>query len=235
MMSRDHIAAWAVHFYTALGAPLGLAALEATSRGRYGLAFGWMVVATFIDSTDGHLARRFRVKEVLPHFDGSKLDDIVDYLNYVVVPLVLAYHAGIVPQNWLGLLVASAPLVASGYGFCQMAAKTHDHFFTGFPSYWNVVVFYLYCLHWPVVVNIALLLLLSLLVFVPIRYLYPSRNRTAQRTTIALGIVWFAMVAPLLWQMPTPSPTLATISLFFPAYYVGLSVWLHYRQPATGC
>ena len=99
-------AAWAVHFYTGLGAPLGLVALVAVARGRYAIAFWCMAVATFIDSTDGALARRFRVKEVLPQFDGSKLDDIVDYLNYVVVPLVLAYHAGLVPQNRWGLLIA---------------------------------------------------------------------------------------------------------------------------------
>ena len=231
--SRNHLQAWAVHLYTALGAPIGMVAIEAIMRKRYAAAFWCMVLATLIDSTDGTLARRYRVKQVLPHFDGARLDDIVDYLNYVVVPLILAYNAQLIPKNGWGLLVAALPLLASGYGFCQLSAKTSDHFFTGFPSYWNVVVFYLFALAWPQWLNILALLTFSFLVFVPIRYLYPSRNPTAKKTTHVLGIIWFGMVALLLWQMPNPSRALATASLFFPAYYIGISFWLHYRHAQT--
>lgn len=229
--SSERLAAWGVHAYTASGAPLALVALVAIAQGSYAIAFWCMVVATLIDSTDGMLARRFRVKEVVPSFDGARLDDIVDYLNYVVVPLVLAYHAGLVPQNGWGLLVAGLPLLASGYGFCQTAAKTSDHFFTGFPSYWNIVVLYLFVLGWPTWVNVAWLVGLSILVFVPIRYLYPSRNRIAQKTTYALGIVWSILVFIVVAQLPTPSREVAVTSLFFPAYYVALSFWLHFRLP----
>src|SRR5215813_14738631 len=130
-MTTSQLAAWGVHFYTAFGAVLGFLALDATANSHYGAAFFWLTVATIIDCTDGTLARRVGVKQVLPHFDGAKLDDIVDYLNYVVVPLVLAYHAGLVPQNMWGLLIAGVPLLASGYGFCNSEAKTADHFFTG--------------------------------------------------------------------------------------------------------
>jgi phosphatidylcholine synthase len=230
-MVSPRFAAWAVHAYTALGAPLALVALVAVTHGRYDVAFWCMVFATFIDSTDGVLARRFRVKEVLPQFDGARLDDIVDYLNYVLVPLVLAYHAGLVPHGGWGLAVAGLPLVASGYGFCQTAAKTKDHFFTGFPSYWNVVILYLFVLGWPLWINIAWLVGLSVLVFVPIRYLYPSRNRFAQKTTYILGVVWAVLVFIVVAQMPTPSRDLALVSLFFPAYYVALSLWAHFTHP----
>jgi phosphatidylcholine synthase len=225
------LAAWAVHAYTASGAPLALVALVAVASGRYAIAFWCMVVATVIDSTDGMLARRFRVKEVLPNFDGARLDDIVDYLNYVVVPMVLAYHAGLVPHTWWGLFVCATPLLASGYGFCQTAAKTSDHFFTGFPSYWNIVVLYLYVLGWPLWINVLWLVGLSVLVFVPIRYLYPSRNRIAQKTTYVLGILWAVLVFIVVAQLPTPSREIALASLFFPAYYVAMSVWLHFRLP----
>lgn len=230
-MWSKRVAAWTVHAYTALGAPLALVALVFIAYGRYEVAFWCMVVATFIDATDGMLARRFRVKEVLPQFDGSRLDDIVDYLNYVVVPMVLAYQAGLVPAGIWGLLVAALPLLASGYGFCLATAKTSDHFFTGFPSYWNVVVLYLYVLGWPVWVNVGWLVGLSILVFVPIRYLYPSRNRIAQKTTWALGAIWGILLFVLLFQIPQPSRALALVSLFFPAYYVLMSFWLHFRLP----
>jgi phosphatidylcholine synthase len=225
------VAAWAVHAYTALGSPLALIALLAISRARYDVAFWCMVVATFLDSTDGTLARRFRVKDVLPHFDGGRLDDIMDYLNYVLVPVMLAYHAGLLPAGLPGLVIAALPLLASGYGFCQTAAKTKDHFFTGFPSYWNIVVLYLYVLGWPTWVNALWFAGLAAMVFVPIRYLYPSRNPFAQRTTYALGILWALLVLVLVAQLPTPSRDLARLSLFFPAYYVALSFWAHFRLP----
>jgi len=229
-MTSPVLAAWGVHFYTAFGAVLGFLALDAIATDHYGLAFIWMTVATFIDSTDGTLARRVRVKQVLPHFDGARLDDIVDYLNYVVVPVVLAYHAGMIPHGTLGLCIGSLPLLASGYGFCQIDAKTEDAFFKGFPSYWNVVVFYFYTLGTSPAFNVMALVIFSLLVFVPIGYLYPSKNKTAQRTTYALGGVWGVCMAVLLTQFPTPSHTLAALSLFFPIYYFAISFHLHFRR-----
>jgi len=224
------LAAWAVHLYTAMGTVIALLAWEAMSRNSYGLAFAWMAVALFIDCTDGTLARRVRVKEILPYFDGAKLDDIVDYLNYVVVPVVLAYHAAMLPSGIPGVLIAAAPLLSSGYGFCHANAKTPDHFFTGFPSYWNVVVFYFYILATPVWFNITTLLVLSLLVFVPIRYFYPSRTPTARRTTQLLGAVWAACFVAIIAMFPTPPRWLAWASLFFPVYYIGMSVHLHLRS-----
>ncbi len=229
-MIRPVVAAWGVHFYTACGAVIGFLGLEATARGNYGLAFTWMALATFIDSTDGTLARRARVKQVLPQFDGALLDNIVDYLTYVVLPIVLAYLAGLVPTGLGGLFVCALPLLASGYQFCQVDAKTDDNFFKGFPSYWNIVVFYLYVLRTPTWFNVSALIAFAILVFVPIRYLYPSRNPIARKTTYVLGVIWALCAVALLLQFPTPSLVLGWISMFFPIYYVGLSLLLHFRS-----
>ena len=124
-------------------------------------------------------------------------------------------------------------LLASGYGICQAEAKTPDHFFTGFPSYWNVVALYLFVLGWPPWVNAAVLAFFSAMVFVPIRYLYPSRMPTAQKTTYALGALWGLSVFWMLAQFPTPSRALALATLLFPAYYVAVSLWLHLRTPPS--
>lgn len=224
--------AWAVHLYTASGAVLALLGLDAIAHDAYAWAFAWLALAMFIDCTDGTLARRVRVKEVVPEFDGSKLDDIVDYLNYVLVPVVLVLHAGLLPAG-LGSGIAALALLASAYGFCSSEAKTPDHFFTGFPSYWNVVALYLYVLGWPTWANAGVVVLLSVMVFVPIRYLYPSRTQTARTVTYAGGALWGVAVFCLLLQFPTPSRRLALISLAYPAYYVALSLWLHLRTPPS--
>ncbi len=234
MRSRT-IVAWAVHLYTGLGALLGLLALDAAVRASYGAAFGWLAAAMFIDCTDGVLARSAQVKTVLPNFDGSRLDDIVDYLNYVFVPIFLLYRAdGALPEGFARAAIAALPLLASGYGFCQGDAKTPDHFFKGFPSYWNVVVFYLYCLRTPAWANAAVLAVFSALVFVPVLYLYPSRGARGRKTTIGLGVIWGVMVLALLLQFPQPSRGLAVVSLFFPAYYLGFSVYLHSARGTSG-
>ncbi len=232
-MNPAILAAWGVHLYTACGAVFGLVALEASWGGAYRLAFVCMGVALLIDCTDGTLARRVRVKQVLPQFDGAKLDDIVDYFNYVVVPVVLALHAGLLPAGWVGVLIGSLPLIASGYGFSQSDAKTEDHFFKGFPSYWNVVVFYFYTLRTPIWFNVVALVLLSFLVFVPIRYVYPSRTPTARHLTYLLGGLWGVAVVLLLAQFPAPARWLAGLSLFFPAYYMGMSLHLHFRRSSS--
>ena len=225
--------AWGVHLYTGSGAVLALLAIDAISHDSFGAAFLWMAIAMFIDCTDGTLARRVRVKHVLPQFDGSKLDDIVDYLNYALVPIILIVRAGLLPDGALALAIGALPLLASGYGFCQAEAKTPDHFFTGFPSYWNVVALYLFVLGWPAWLNAAVLVFFTVLVFVPIRYLYPSRMPTAQKTTYALGALWGIGVFWMLAQFPAPSRPLALGTLLFPAYYVAISLWLHLRTPPS--
>src|SRR4051812_8901113 len=130
------LAAWAVHLYTALGSVCGFGAVLATVQGGYRRAFLWLVVATFIDATDGVLARAARVRERLPGFDGARLDDIVDYVTYVFAPMFLVYEAGMLPDAW-GAAVCAIVLLSSAYGFASLDAKSDDHFFIGFPSYWN--------------------------------------------------------------------------------------------------
>jgi phosphatidylcholine synthase len=126
---------WLAHFYTALGAVLALAATLAVFEARFRDAFLLLCAATFIDTTDGWLARALDVKRRLPGYDGARLDDIVDYLTYVFVPVLLMLQARLLPPGW-GVAVGALVLLASAYGFGQAEAKvaTSDHFFTGFPS-----------------------------------------------------------------------------------------------------
>lgn len=226
-------AAWSVHAYTAAGAAIAFLALDAVWKEDFRAAFWLLAAAMFIDATDGTLARLARVKELLPRFDGSRLDDIVDYLNYVVVPIVLARAAGLLPADPAGAAVAVAPLLASAYGFAQTDAKTPDCFFTGFPSYWNVVVLYLFALHTPPGFNAAVLLTFSLLVFIPIRYLYPSRSSVARTPTLVLGVVWGVMMLVVLARLPDPPRALTVASLFYPAYYVAVSLWATWQRRRT--
>ena len=182
-----------------------------------------------IDSSDGVFARAARVSQRLPWFNGAKLDDIVDYLTYVFVPAVFVWRALLVPDAWT-IPVASAMLLSSAYGFNRDDAKTSDYFFTGFPSYWNLVVFYLFLMHESQIVNALVLIALAVLVFVPIRYLYPSRTPTLRALTVALGIAWGITLLVMVWQLPAISAPLLWGSLAFPIYYVVLSLVVGWRR-----
>ncbi len=225
------ILAWCVHLYTALGlvAAAGIAVLivrggEASFRA----ALGLMLLATLIDSTDGWLARRARVKEYAPSFDGRRLDDLIDFQTYTSLPLLLIWRAEILTgaQSWWLLL----PLVASAYGFSQVNAKTDDGFFLGFPSYWNIVAFYLYLLRPPALVSLALIITLSLLTFVPWRYLYPSQRTPYSRLTNLLAAAWVAALLMILARWPADSRWLIVLSLSFPLYYMLMSWALTFHR-----
>jgi phosphatidylcholine synthase len=223
------ILAWLVHLYTALGVVVGFIAVLSIEQRDFRAAFLLMAVAVGLDATDGMLARAARVKEVIPWFDGEMLDAIVDYFNYVVVPCLLLLRANLLPADdalWLAML----PLLASAYGFCHKSAKTADHFFLGFPSYWNIVVFYLYVLKIPLWLNAFLVIGLSILVFVPIRFVYPSRSPRYRLLTNLLGALWAAVILFAIYRLPGPPRAAVFASLIFPAYYTGLSLWLEYRR-----
>ena len=225
--------AWLVHAYTATGAILAFIAAWAVVHGSDRLALGALFVATIVDGTDGMLARWARVKEVLPEVDGARIDDIVDYMSFVLVPMLILEGAG-------GLYalhtfpVIAVVLLSSMYGFVAPDAKSSDHFFTGFPSYWNIVVLYLLLFKVPPGVNAVILLVLSGLVFVRIGYVYPSRTTTLMELTLTLGAVWTLLIGAIIWMWPAPPRWMAIASLGFPVYYLVLSLVLHARRaPVT--
>jgi phosphatidylcholine synthase len=224
--------AWCVHFYTATGLILAALIAVAILNGAFRAAFVLMLVATLVDATDGMFARLIKVKEVLPGFDGRRLDDLVDFQTYVTLPLLLIWQAHLLPgqEGWLIL-----PLVAAAYGFCQVDAKTPDGYFLGFPSYWNIIAFYLYVMQPAPDLTLALVLVFALLTFVPARYLYATQSGRLNRLTNQLGAVWCGLLVWVLWLLPTEplaggqtadggTRLWAAVSLLFPAYYI-LTSW----------
>jgi phosphatidylcholine synthase len=225
---RSVVLAWLVHLYTALGAVIAFVTVIRIQQDSFREAFWLMSLAVVIDATDGTLARAVRVKDVIPWFDGDRLEDIIDYANYVFVPCLFLMRADLLPRQdaaWLAVL----PLVASAFGFCRKEAKTADHFFLGFPSYWNVVVFYLFVLQTPRWINGFAIIILSILVFIPLKYVYPSRSPSYRVLTNSLGILWAVSVLFILYLLPEPPRYLIFASLAFPAYYTLLSFWLQFR------
>jgi phosphatidylcholine synthase len=222
---------WLVHLCTASGAVLALVAARAALGGSPRTAFLALLGAVAIDGVDGLFARALDVRGRLPHVDGARLDDIVDYTTYVFVPGLLLLAPGVLPP-FAGPAIVAAVAVSSALAFSRDDAKTSDGFFTGFPSYWNIVALYVYALGLPSAWNAAIVATLCALVFVPIGYVYPTRMVTWRAATLALAALWFAALVFIAMHLPRPPRTLVTGSLLFPLYYAILSVILHIRREA---
>ena len=223
-MFREKTLAWLVHLYTATGAIVGMIALLAAAKGHVRVAFQLLLVAAVIDGTDGLLARRARVSEVLPNFSGTYVDNAVDVLTYIFVPIFIIGWQELLPHPaWLAV-----PIIAALYGYGQVDMKTQDDFFLGFPSYWNVIALYMYWFQPPPLAAVLMVLVPAVLTFIPTRYLYPSRNSLYWKTTWSLAFIWIALVAFLLTR-ERPSRVLIWVTLYGPAYYFIVSFYTDWK------
>ena len=225
--------AWLVHVYTASGIIFALLATlelcKAVPDPR--MVFVWLTIAVLIDATDGPLARRFEVKKVLPQISGRTIDDIVDYLTFTFIPLLLVARLAWVPEPTL--LFVAPPLIASLLGFSNAGAKDESGgFFLGFPSYWNIVAFYLgiaaaHSLHW---LNAIVLLALAVLTVTPVGFIYPNLAPRRWKAAIMIGaLAWLALIAAMLPRFPRPPLWLVALSLVYPLFYTVVSV-VEYRR-----
>ena len=222
------LAAWGVHLYTASSAVFGVWGIAACFAHEFRLAIYLMLLTLVIDSTDGALARWVDVRGRIPWFNGRRLDDICDFFTYVLLPACFLIEAGLLPHPaW-----AAVPILASAYGFSQEQAKTDDHFFLGFPSYWNVLAIYLYLIGVEPVSGLWIVLICSAGVFVPLKYVYPSRTRPWRPLTLAVLGAWLLAIS---WVgvRPDPDPRLVWLTLAGPAYYLGISLLLNVYTPAA--
>tara|TARA_R110001592_G_scaffold63471_2_gene194318 strand:- start:479 stop:1207 length:729 start_codon:yes stop_codon:yes gene_type:complete len=221
---RNKWLSWLVHAYTASGGLLGFLALIAIANGASHEALLLLMGAFFIDVTDGLLARWVEVREHLPGFSGAQVDDAMDVLTYIYAPLFLIVHDGLLPHP----LWAIGPLLAGLYAYGQRDMKTEDHYFLGFPSYWNVVALYLFWLRPGPTGAVLVVLVPTVLTFIPTRYLYPSCNAFLWKTNFALGGVWLILVVALLLQADPPR-SLVLLSLVYPMLYLLLSFYAEWR------
>ncbi len=224
---KRQIMAYGVHLFTATGAVWGLLALLAVFHHEWRMAILWMVLAMVVDGFDGMLARWAQVSKYAPNIDGALLDNMLDYLNYVVVPALFLVESNILPYGFK-LVIASAILLTSAYQFTQVDAKTdetNDYFFKGFPSYWNVVVLYMLVMGLNPWLNLAFLVLFNIMVFVPIKYIYPTRNMRLRSLTLILSYLYGIIGIWGVVQYPNVPQWVVWASFIYVGYYAVLSFW----------
>jgi phosphatidylcholine synthase len=228
MNKRRQTAAWLVHLYTILGGIVATLGLFEAAKGNLRNAFLLILLSHLIDGTDGLLARKVRVKQALPNFDGSMVDNVVDVYSYLWIPVFIMWQENLLPHDaWLII-----PIIATMYAYGQTDMKTDDNFFLGFPSLWEVIALYLYFFQPVAWVAVLMVLVPGILSFVPVKFLYPSKNKFLQKPSLILAAVWVLLWFYILVD-DDADPSLIWISLFYPIYYTAASFYATYkfRQP----
>jgi len=227
---KEVAAAWAVHAFTGSGIVLGFLAMISILHGDRTGVFLWLGLALFVDGIDGTLARRVRVREVTPQFDGATLDNVIDYFNYVAVPAMMIWWFGFVPQGW-ETPAAAAILAVSCYTFANLGMKSHDYYFVGFPALWNLVVLYFHVLQTGPWTNLTVIAVCCVLTFVPWKYVHPFRVKDWRRFTIPITVLWAAtsfrliLIDPVDSKAREASPAIFWLWIGASCYFAALSIW----------
>jgi phosphatidylcholine synthase len=220
-IDKDKIAAWAVHSFTASGAVLGFLAIISILDNDLVGAFLWLGLALFIDGIDGTIARKIGVTNKTPNIDGSTLDNVIDYLNYVIIPAIMIYWFQLVPEGW-EIILPAGMFAVSLYTFANMNMKTSDYYFSGFPAVWNIVVLYFFILgsnNWlDGWINVGVIIFFFILTFIPIKFVHPLRVKKLRNLTIFATIIWSATTLKLVTSN-------SEINLFYTEKIV-MSLWI---------
>lgn len=213
-MQLATVRAFAVHVFTALG----LLALIFATGGHWAAMFFTLGLALIVDGIDGPMARRFKVAELLPRWNGEGLDFVVDFITYVFVPAYAIAASGYLPEM-LAIPLACVVVITGALYFADRAMKTDDNYFRGFPAVWNLVAFYLFALEPPPYIAAAAIVALAGLTFAPLRFVHPLRVRHLRRVNIALMALWAGLAFFAVAQDLTPGPyvvaALSAIGLYF--------------------
>ncbi|HEY4846666.1 MAG TPA: CDP-alcohol phosphatidyltransferase family protein [Methylocella sp.] len=223
-------AGFLVHCFTACGAALGFAALLAAVAGQFSAMFAWLGAALVIDAVDGALARRYRVEETAPHIDGVVLDLVVDFLTYVVVPLVALWRSGLLEPP-LAVLVCCVVCAASALYFADRRIKTPDLWFRGFPAIWNVLIFYILVLRPGPLVSTLVIIGFACLMFAPVVFVHPLRVVRLRLVTLTLTGMWCAAAITAVVQgLPKTGFLVKAVLMVVGLYYIVLPLFRNFPK-----
>ena len=191
--------AFSVHLFTASGSFLAFLSLVAASEERWTAMFWWLGLALLVDGIDGPVARKLQVKEILPTWSGELLDNIIDYVTYVLIPAFALYQRGFMGEN-LSFISAAIIVVSSAIYYADTGMKTKENFFKGFPVVWNMVVFTLFVIEPGEWISFAVVVVAGITTFLPINFLHPVRVVRLRWLNLPMTLLWCLFGAVALLQ-----------------------------------
>ncbi len=237
-------AAIAVHLFTASGLLAGFMAILAINDRNWRAAMAWLLLALLIDGIDGTLARKFKINEVLPNISGKNIDNVVDFVNYAVVPAYFFYMIGLAGPVW-SLPLALLILLVSALYYGKEGMVSDDFYFVGFPVMWNIVIFYLVFVFYgspdslstcqlsiascPLPASIVIVF--AILHFVPVKFAYPSRATRFKTPTLIATAAILVIIPAAVWSYPDVPVWLKWFAILNLGYFGVLAVYDTLRNP----
>lgn len=203
-LSKIKTLAFGVHLFTATGSIMAFMSLVEASNKNWVYSFAWLGAALFVDGVDGPMARALGVKNVLPNWSGELLDNVIDYVTYVLIPAFIIYNSGLLNTtlSYLsGLLIVSS----SAIYYADTSMKTNENFFKGFPVVWNMLIFALFVIQpnqWFVFFIIAAS---AIICFLPIYFLHPVRVVRLRCINLPIFLLWCGLgIIAILYHFDSP-------------------------------
>lgn len=184
--------AFSVHLLTASGSFLAFLSLVAASENQWAAMFWWLGLALFVDGIDGPIARKLEVKEILPTWSGVMLDNIIDYVTYVLIPAFALYQRGFMGPG-LSFTSAAIIVITSAIYYADTGMKTKENFFRGFPVVWNMIVFTLFVIEPGEYPSFAVVVVAAIFTFVPMNFLHPVRVERLRVVNLPIFLAWCAL------------------------------------------
>jgi phosphatidylcholine synthase len=183
------IRAFSVHLLTASGSFLAFLGVVAAAESRFVDMFWWLGLALFVDGIDGPIARKVQVREVLPNWSGDTLDNIIDYVTYVLLPAFALYQSGMIGEPW-SFVAAGMIVVSSAIYYADTGMKTDEYFFSGFPVVWNMVIFTLFVIQASATTALIVVSISVVFTFLPISFLHPVRVKRLRPLNLGVFLLW---------------------------------------------
>lgn len=203
-ITMPQLLAFTVHLFTATGSIFAFLSLTEASSKNWVISFAWLGLALFVDGVDGPVARHLKVKYVLPNWSGELLDNIIDYVTYVLIPAFIVYNSGLL-NHFLSYLAALIIVISSAVYYADTGMKTRENFFKGFPVVWNMLVFSLFIISPNQWISFVCIIVSACVSFMPIYFLHPVRVQRLRKINLPIFLLWCALGAlALAYGLHTP-------------------------------
>lgn len=225
LTAKQFCAVWGVHLFTMTGVIWACLASISLMHGELKMMWLWLGIALVVDGIDGTLARKAKVRERVPWFDGAVLDNIVDYITWTFIPAVFMYRHIPLGPKWLAMTLMIIIAATSTFTYCNTGEKSHDNYFVGFPAAWNVVAIYMWLLHTPAWVNIIATIALAALTMSSLKFLHPFRVRVLLIPNIVAVTVWLVCLIWLVIVYPGDPIGVHVAWWIAGIWFIGVGIW----------
>ncbi len=191
MISFRKNLSFSVHILTASGVICSYMCISNIFKKEIELCFFWLGIALIIDVIDGPLARKLDIKNKYPSINGLMLDTIVDYINWIFLPVLILFQFDLVYKN-LEFILVPALLLIPALSYSTTITTNSDKSYSGMPAIWNLLAVFFFLAETNVMFNSLIMIIFLILKFLPINISHPFRTKKLFYFNSIFAFVWIA-------------------------------------------